>query len=111
MILASQLKRHGICVNVVCPGRASTAMTRSLSPSSQPGLMKLMHPVFLVFFRHDGGRSAAKTATRTSLEGVTGADFDPRCQRQELHPSAHEAEVQPQNVATLQSVDGEQEAS
>ena len=55
----------GIARNVLFPGRASTSMTRSLSVSSLPGLMKRMYPIFKILFQEDGGKSAAKAARST----------------------------------------------
>ena len=65
ILLARELKPDGICVNTVFPGRASTAMTQSLSMKSLPGAMKLMYPFFRLFFREDGGKSATKAAQST----------------------------------------------
>lgn len=108
MALAKDFEPKGISVNVVFPGRASTAMTQSLTPKALPGAMKLMYPFFRLFFRDDGGKSAAKAAQSTiwaatspELEGVTGAYFDTHSKRQELHPSAHEPGVQDAIRSTL----------
>ena len=65
LCLASYLESEGICVNIVFPGRASTAMTRALSPKALPGAMKLMYPFFKIFFADDGGKSAKKAARST----------------------------------------------
>lgn len=101
MALAHELQPEGVTVNVVFPGRASTAMTRSLRPSSLPGPMKLMYPLLKLFFVDDGGKGAARAAQSTihaatspDLEGVTGAYFDTNCVEQAVHPSAHDPEVQ-----------------
>ena len=101
MFLAQDLEPEGVTVNVVFPGRASTAMTRSLSPESLPGAMKLMYPFFKLFFRDDGGRSAAKAASSSiwaatcpELDGVTGAYFDTKSKQQKLHPTAYDPQVQ-----------------
>ncbi len=92
---------YGISVNVVFPGRASTAMTRSLSSKALPGALKLMYPFFRLFFREDGGKSAIKAsqstiwaATSPTLAGVTGTYFDTHCVEQELHPTVHDLDVQ-----------------
>lgn len=108
MCLARDLESEGICVNIVFPGRASTAMTQALSPQALPGAMKLMYPFFRLFFREDGGKSAAKAAhstiwaaTTPELEGVTGAYFDTHGTRQSLHASAYEADVHTRIIQTL----------
>ena len=103
MFLAKELEPAGITVNVVFPGRASTQMTRSLSPKSLPGVMKLMYPFFRLFFKEDGDKSAAKAARSTiwgatslELEGITGAYFDTNCMSRKLHVSAYNPDVQSQ---------------
>lgn len=106
--MAEVLEPIGVTVNVVFPGRASTAMTRSLSPKALPGPMKLMYPFFRLFFRDDGGRSAERAsrstvwaATSPDLIGVTGAYFDTNAQRQPLHPTAHDPDVHARICAVL----------
>jgi len=101
MALAEELKSEGITVNVVFPGRASTAMTRSLTAKGLPGPMKIMMPFFRLFFREDGGKSAAKASMSTvwgvtadELDGVTGRYFDTHTNQQPLHPTAYEPETQ-----------------
>ena len=101
MHLSQRLEPEGISVNVVFPGRASTAMTQALSPKALPGAMKLMYPLLKLFFKDDGGKSAAKAAqstiwasTTSELEGVTGTYFDTHSKRQDLHPTAHDSTVQ-----------------
>lgn len=100
ILLARELKPDGICVNTVFPGRASTAMTQSLSMKSLPGAMKLMYPFFRLFFREDGGKSATKAAQSTiwaatspTLDDVTGIYFDTHSTRQALHATAYDAHV------------------
>lgn len=100
MHLSQRLEPEGISVNVVFPGRASTAMTQALSPKALPGLMKLMYPVMKLFFKDDGGKSAARAAQSTiwaattpELEGVTGAYFDTHSRQQDLHPTAYDSSV------------------
>lgn len=100
IFLAHELKPNSICVNVVFPGRASTAMTQSLSIKSLPGAMKLMYPFFRLFFREDGGKSAAKAAQSTiwaaispTLDGVTGIYLDAHSRVQALHATAYDAGV------------------
>ena len=101
MILAEELKPMGVTVNIVFPGRASTAMTQSLSMKSLPGPMKIMFPFFRLFFRDDGGKSAAAAArstiwaaTNPELDEVTGSYFDMKCKERKLHPSAYNLRVQ-----------------
>ncbi len=110
MNLAGVLEPEGIGVNVVFPGRASTAMTRSLSLSALPGLMKLMLPFFRLFFAEDGGKSAAKAARSTiwgatsrDLDGVTGRYFDTNTTEQQLHPTAYDPQVQARILAVIES--------
>lgn len=101
MFLAKELEPNGITVNVVFPGRASTNMTRSLSPKSLPGVMKIMYPFFRLFFKEDGDKSAAKAASSTiwaatssDLAGTTGSYFDTKSIEKKLHHSAYASEVQ-----------------
>ena len=110
MALAKDLESEGITVNVVFPGRASTAMTQSLTARALPGAMKLMYPFFRLFFRDDGGKSAAKAARSTiwaatdpETHRVTGAYFDTHSERQDLHPSAHEPSIHDAIRSTLES--------
>lgn len=101
MALAEALQPEGVLVNVVFPGRASTAMTGSLSLGSLPGFMKLMYPFFKLFFADDGGKSAAKAARSTiwgattpELDGVSGRYFDTNMNEQKLHPTAYDPATQ-----------------
>ena len=110
MTLAGVLEPEGVLVNVVFPGRASTAMTRSLTLSALPGLMKLMLPFFRLFFAEDGGKSAAKAAASTiwgatsrDLDGVTGRYFDTNTTEQRLHPTAYDPKVQDRIRALIES--------
>ena len=100
MLLAQELESDNICVNVVFPGRASTAMTQSLSLKLLPGAMKLMYPFFRLFFREDGGKSAARAAKSTimatispDITGVTGTYFDTHSKQHDLHATAYDASV------------------
>lgn len=100
VLLSKELEPDGIPVNVVFPGRASTNMTRSFSSKALPGPMKLMYPFFRVFFREDGGKSAARAAqstiwaaTATDLDGVTGAYFDTHSKMQKMHDTAYHPEI------------------
>jgi len=110
LALARALAPEGITVNVVFPGRASTAMTRSLSSKTLPGTMKLMLPLFRLLFRDDGGKSAARAATSTiwaatsqDLDGVTGRYFDTKTTERRLHPTAYDAEVQARVLALIEA--------
>lgn len=111
MSLAREFERHGVTVNVIFPGRAVTAMTRSLTSKGLPGLMKLMMPMLKFFFREDGGKSAERAAqstiwgsTSSDLDGVTGRYFDTDTKEQKLHPTAYEADVQARILAVIQAV-------
>ena len=111
MVLAKEFETEGVSVNVVFPGRASTAMTKSLSIDALPGPMKLMYPFFKWFFKDDGGKSAAKAArstiwgaTASDLEGVTGQYFDTNTKKQKLHPSSYDPEVQAKIIDIIHSV-------
>jgi NAD(P)-dependent dehydrogenase (short-subunit alcohol dehydrogenase family) len=110
MILAKKLKPEGVTVNVLFPGRASTAMTGSLSLSSLPGMLKLMYPLFRFLFAEDGGKSAANAARSTiwgvttpDLDGVTGRYFDTNSKERELHPTAHDPKVQASILAVIEA--------
>jgi len=99
--LADSLQPKGVMVNVVFPGRASTAMTRSMSLGALPGVMKLMYPFFRLLFADDGGKSAARAARSTiwgattpELDGVTRRYFDTDMNEQKLHPTAYDPTVQ-----------------
>ncbi|MGB0347009.1 MAG: SDR family NAD(P)-dependent oxidoreductase [Balneolaceae bacterium] len=111
MIMAEKLKPEGINVNVLFPGRASTTMTRSMSPDSMPGFLKLMYPIFKIMFKEDGGKSAAKAAqstiwgaTSSDLENITGKYYDTNCKEQRLHPSGYDPDVQARILAFLESI-------
>lgn len=101
MVMAREFEAEGITVNVIFPGRASTAMTRSLSFASLPGPMKIMLPLFKLMFREDNGKSASKAARSTiwgattpMLDGITGVYFDTKMMKQPLHPTVYEADIQ-----------------
>ena len=111
MALARELEREGVTVNVIFPGRASTAMTGSLSLKSLPGAMKLMFPLFRLLFKEDGGKSAAKAAVSTiwgatspELDGVTGAYFDTDMKERKLHPTAYDSQVQDRILAVIEGI-------
>ena len=103
MSIAAELKSMGIHVHVIFPGRASTAMTRSLTPQSLPGVMKIMYPIFRLLFKDDGGKGAKKAskskiwgATSPDLAKTTGAYFDSHCIERDLHPTAYDKQVHAQ---------------
>ena len=110
MALAQKLKSNNITVNVVFPGRASTAMTQeSFTFQSLPGLMKLFYPLMWLMFRDDGGKSAAKAATSSifaatnaSLQGVTGKYYNSTAKEQSLHATAYDADIQAKVVEIIQ---------
>ena len=109
MALAEQLEPEGVTVNVLFPGRASTSMSRSLSTSSLPGVMKLLYPFLRFTFRDDGGKSAEKAARSTiwaatspDLDGVTGRFFDSDSKEQKLHPTAYDSRVQASILAVIE---------
>ncbi|HYY77677.1 MAG TPA: SDR family NAD(P)-dependent oxidoreductase [Actinomycetes bacterium] len=86
--LAQRLRGSGVTVNVCYPGRASTAMTRSVTRDMFPGWSRLLWPLFRRMTRPDQGRSAARAArssiylaTSPDLDGVTGQYVDSRCRR------------------------------
>ena len=63
--------------------------------------MKFMYPFFRVFFREDGGKSAAKAARSTiwaatslDIEGTTGAYFDTHSKQRSLHKTAYDPQTQ-----------------
>lgn len=110
MALAKELEPQGVTLNVIFPGRASTAMTGSLTHNALPGLMKLMLPFFRLLFKEDGGKSAAKAAVSTvwgatspELDGVTGRYFDTQTKERKLHPTAYDAQVQARILAVIEA--------
>jgi len=113
MALAEKLEHEGVTVNVLFPGRASTAMTGSLSLSALPGLMKLMYPLFRLMFAEDGGKSAKKAArstiwgaTSSELDGMTGRYFDTNSKEQKLHPTAYDSQVRDSILAVIEASEG-----
>ena len=108
VILASKLQKEGITVNVVFPGRASTALTRSITPKGLPGPMKLFYPCMKLFFRDDGGKAAAKAcrstvhaATSPELDGITGKYYDQKLRERKMHKKAQDPQVQEKILALL----------
>ncbi len=113
MALAKRLEDEGVTVNVLFPGRASTAMTGSLSAKALPGVMKLMYPLFKLLFKEDGGKSAEKAARSTiwgatspELDGVTGRYFDTNSNEQKLHSTAYDPQVQDRILAVIETSEG-----
>ena len=113
MVLAKRLEDEGVTVNVLFPGRASTAMTGSMSAEALPGPMKLMYPLMRILFREDGGKSAAKAArstiwgaTSSDLNGVTGRYFDTNSKEQKVHPTAYDSQVQESILAVIAAAEG-----
>ena len=110
MVLAEELKSYNISVNIVFPGRASTATTKSLTLKSLPGLMKIMFPLMKLFFREDNGKSALKAAkstiwaaTSTELNNVSGKYFDANCKKQSVHKTARNSQIQSHIIQTIKS--------
>ncbi len=111
IILSGKLKQEGVTVNILFPGRASTSMTRSMSPDSLPGVMKLMYPLLKLLFKEDGGKSAEKAArstiwgaTSSEIDGVTGRYFNSESKELKLHPSAYDPDIQARILAIIESV-------
>lgn len=112
MVLAEKLKPEGISVNVLFPGRASTAMTGSLSLKSLPGALKIMYPLFRYMFADDKGKSAKKAARSTiwgattpDLDGVTGRYFDTNSKEQKLHPTSYDPKTQARIIAIIDAIE------
>jgi len=112
MALAEALQPSGVLVNVVFPGRASTARTGSMSLSALPGVMKLMYPFFRLLFAEDGGKSAANAArstiwgaTTADLDGVSGRYYDTDVNEQKLHPTAYDPATQSAILDRIQATE------
>jgi NAD(P)-dependent dehydrogenase (short-subunit alcohol dehydrogenase family) len=114
MLMSKELEKEGITVNVIFPGRASTAMTRSLSFGGLPGPMKCFLCCFKCMFMEDNGKSAKAAskctifgATSSTLDGVTGKYFGSTKgdnKEQKLHPTAYDPNVQATILAKINSV-------
>jgi len=109
--MSKELADKGITVNILFPGRASTVMTRSLTMNGLPGMMKLMLPFFRLFFKEDGGKSAAHAARSTiwgattqELDGVTGLYFDTNMKEQSLHTTAYNNMIQNAIIELINSI-------
>ena len=92
--LAEELKPHGVFVNVVYPGGASTNMTRVVTPEYLPWPMKLAWPMIRRVLADDGGKGAAKAsrssvfaATSPDLANVSGQYYDTSSKRAQFHKS------------------------
>jgi NAD(P)-dependent dehydrogenase (short-subunit alcohol dehydrogenase family) len=95
---AEELVAEGIHLHLVYPGRASTAMTQAMTPSSLPWFMRPAWPVFRFLIpKEDGGRSAALAArssifaaTTDTLDGRHGVYIDTHQLEATLHPTVHD---------------------
>ena len=98
IVLAEELEDKGITVAVVYPGRASTAMTQAMTPSSLPWYMRPAWPVFRFLIpKDDGGKSAAQAsrstvfaATTDTLDGQSWSYIDTNSQPGTLHATVHD---------------------
>lgn len=106
---AKELEADGIHLTIVYPGRASTAMTQAMTPSSLPWFMRPAWPVFRILIpKDDGGKSAAQAArssifaaTDEALEGKAGLYVDTNQQVAQLHPTVHDAANQQKVLAAV----------
>ena len=102
LVLARELEPDGVFVTVVYPGRASTAMTQAMTPSSLPWYLRPAWPVFRFLIpTDDGGRSAEMAshssifaATTGTLEGKAGTYIDMHSNVAALHASVHDPDNQ-----------------
>ena len=110
LVLAKELEPKGIFVTIVYPGRASTAMTQAMTPSSLPWFMRPAWPIFRILIpKDDGGKSAELAArssifaaTTESLEGKAGTYIDTNQKVGALHPTVHDAAHQALVMAAIQ---------
>jgi NAD(P)-dependent dehydrogenase (short-subunit alcohol dehydrogenase family) len=111
LVLSTELETDGIFVSIVYPGRASTAMTQAMTPSSLPWFMRPAWPVFRFLIpKNDGGKSAALAsrssvfaATTDTLDGKAGQYIDTNQQVAALHPNVHDAGNQALVMAALKA--------
>ena len=110
MALARELEPEGVAVNVVFPGRASTALTRSVACAGLPGPMKCCWPCLKLMFRDDGGKGAARAsastvwcATNRALDGVTGRYYGSNSKEQRPHPISVDPAVQARILAVIEA--------
>jgi NAD(P)-dependent dehydrogenase (short-subunit alcohol dehydrogenase family) len=109
LALAKELEADGIHLTIVYPGRASTAMTQAMTPSSLPWFMRPAWPLFRYLIpKDDGGKSAAQAARSSifaaitdTLEGKSGVYIDTNQQEGALHPTVHDAANQAKVMASL----------
>ncbi|MEZ4316270.1 MAG: SDR family NAD(P)-dependent oxidoreductase [Myxococcota bacterium] len=109
LVLARELEPDGVFVTVVYPGRASTAMTRAMTPSSLPWFMRPAWPVFRFLIPvDDGGKSAGMAArssvfaaTSPTLERRAGVYIDTNQQEAQLHPTVHDPANQQRVMAVV----------
>ncbi|TNE91790.1 MAG: SDR family NAD(P)-dependent oxidoreductase [Deltaproteobacteria bacterium] len=98
LALAAELEPARIYLSIVYPGRASTAMTRAMTPRSLPWFLRPAWPVFRILIpTEDGGKSAARAsqssvfaATSETVEGKAGVYIDTNQQVAKLHPTVHD---------------------
>jgi len=110
LALAKELEPDGIYLSIVYPGRASTAMTQAMTPSSLPWFMRPAWPVFRFLIpKDDAGKSAGLAArssifaaTSDTLEGKSGTYIDTNQQVGALHPTVHDAANQAKVMAAIQ---------
>ncbi|MFT4623981.1 MAG: NAD(P)-dependent dehydrogenase (short-subunit alcohol dehydrogenase family) [Myxococcota bacterium] len=110
LALATELEPAGIYVTIVYPGRASTAMTQAMTPSSLPWFMRPAWPVFRFLIpKEDGGKSAELAsrssvfaATTPTLEGKAGTYVDMKQKVAALHPTVHDPGNQERVLRAIQ---------
>lgn len=106
--LSKELEGKEVTIAVVYPGRASTAMTQAMTPSSLPWYLRPAWPVFrLLIPADDGGRSAAKAsrssvfaASSDSLDGQSFVYIDTHSQPAGLHATVQD----PSNQARVMAI-------
>lgn len=106
---AEELRTVGVFLNIVYPGQASTAMTRSMDPADLPFFVRPLWPLISsLMLKEDGGVSAEKAsrssvwaATSQDLERVSGRYFDRNCREKKLHVSVRNPESQRRVMAHI----------
>ncbi|MEN0066922.1 MAG: SDR family NAD(P)-dependent oxidoreductase [Myxococcota bacterium] len=108
--LRRRLEPDGIDVVVVYPGGASTSMTQGMSAGLLPWWMRPMWPVFAMFSRDDGGKSAKKAsrssvwAATTRELGVSSDEFvRPDKTKKRLHKTVLDQDAQRTVIETIES--------
>jgi NAD(P)-dependent dehydrogenase (short-subunit alcohol dehydrogenase family) len=101
LALAEELAADGITLAIVYPGRASTAMTQAMTPSSLPWFLRPAWPVFRLLIPADDGGKSAALAARSSIFAATsdvvdrpGIYIDTNSEVGQLHASVHDASNQ-----------------